>query len=149
MPGLSGSANGPVGELPTRYATSEVMSVLSMLTLDNQETSSRARSMTAASSRTQPSWSGSSSILRLRYTPRLGSAATSWLGYIDSCFGDETLLGDVRIGYKIVSKGIAAHCLSGCEHTSVAVVEVVLHVWFVGSKDFLIATTSSLVFTLI
>lgn len=58
-------------------------------------------------------------------------------------------LGDVRMGYKIVSKGFfVAGFLFGFQYTSMAVVEIVLHIWVVGPKDFLIATTSSLVFTL-
>ncbi|XXH04141.1 hypothetical protein Hte_010554 [Hypoxylon texense] len=62
---------------------------------------------------------------------------------------DEMSLGNVRMGYKIVSKGIAAHSLTGFRYTSIAVVEIVLHVWVVGFEDLLVATTSSLVFTLI
>ncbi|KAI0873701.1 hypothetical protein GGS24DRAFT_378141 [Hypoxylon argillaceum] len=62
MPGLSGRANSPtVGH--------------------QQATSSRAPSMTTASSRTPPSWLASSSTSRPRSTSRHASAATSSWGF--------------------------------------------------------------------
>lgn len=149
MPGLSGNANGPVGKAPILLKQLALITATIMLIPADQATCSRAPSTTAASSRMQPSWSGSSSILKLRYTPRLGSAATSWLGYIDTQSQDETWFGHSRMGYKIVTKGIGLHFLSGCRHTSITVAEIVLHIWFVGLEGLLIATTTWLVFTLV
>lgn len=80
--------------------------------------------------------------------PLLGFAVISWLGYIDTQFSDEVQLDNVKIGYKVLSQGIIFHCLSGCQCTSISMAVIVLHIWAVGPKGFLVETTTSFAFTL-
>ncbi|KAI5861120.1 hypothetical protein GGS23DRAFT_152694 [Durotheca rogersii] len=153
MPGLSGNANGPIGELPRRVrrlSPAGRVQQQSGLTQTGQVTSSRAPSTTPGASKTRRYWSGSSSILRLRYTPQLGSVVTLWWGYIDTEFGDEVWLGDkVRAGYKAIVQGIALYHPSGRGHDSAVVASIVLHVWASGPRGFLLATFRCLAFTLV